>query len=146
MPTAAKFVSAVAFALVAAILAQVYIPLLPEGTQTAMLTPVSAGLGLVIGWQVMGRNVGKPYTEAAATGIRTALTVVFFALLGFAIAEMLHRSTRMVYHGPMEAVLAVFSLCLDYGRLMLDRTFLICIAVGGVVGGLVAEFTGRRWS
>ena len=146
MPTAAKLVSAVLFALVAALAAQVYIPLLPDGTQTGLLIPVSAGIGLATGWLVMGGNVGRSYAEAVATGIRTSATILFFAVLGFAIYVMLMRSTKMLYDGPMEAVLAVFAIMLEYGKLMGDRSFIAVLALGGALGGLIAEFTGRRWS
>ncbi len=146
MPTTAKLVSAIVFALVAALAAQVYIPLLPDGTQTGLLIPVCAGLGLAIGWMTMGSNVGRPYLESMATGIRTTVTILFAAVLVFAVYQMMLRSTRMLYDGPMEALLAVFAIMLEYGRLMGDRSFIGVLALGGILGGLLAEFTGRRWS
>ena len=145
MPTAAKLVAAVIFALLAAYGAAIYIPLLPEGTQTGWLIPGCAGLGLVSGWLVMGPNVGRPYAEAMATGFRTIVTAVFFAALLFAIYVMITRSMHMLYKGPMEALLAVFAIMLEYGRLMFDTTFIGVLAVGGMIGGIVSEFVGRRW-
>jgi hypothetical protein len=146
MPTTAKLVSGVMFALVAALAGYVYIPLLPEGTQTALLMPISAAIGFLCGWLVMGPNTGRSYAEAGATGLRTVVTTVFFATLGFAVYVMIMRSMRMLYHGPMDALLAVFAITLEYGHLMLDRTFLSVLAAGGILGGFLAEFAGRRWS
>ena len=145
MPTAAKLIAAVFFALVAAAGAITYIPLLPEGTQTGWLIPGCAGLGLVSGWMVMGANVGRNYAEAIATGLRTIITAVFFAVLLFAIYVMIIRSMHMLYKGPMEAILAVFAIMLEYGKLMFDRNFIAVLAVGGAIGGVISEFVGRRW-
>ena len=145
MPTAAKLIAAVFFALVAGAGAMTYIPLLPEGTQTGWLIPACAGLGLVSGWMVMGANVGRNYAEAIATGLRTIITAVFFAVLLFAIYVMIIRSMHMLYKGPMEAILAVFAIMLEYGKLMFDRNFIAVLAVGGAIGGVISEFVGRRW-
>ena len=145
MPTAAKLVAAVLFALVAAAGATLYVPLLPEGTQTGWLIPGCAGLGLVSGWMVMGANVGRNYAEAVATGLRAILTTVSFAVLLFAIYVMITRSMHMLYKGPMEALLAVFAIMLEYGKLMFDRNFIAVLAVGGAIGGVISEFVGRRW-
>jgi len=145
MPTAAKLVAAVIFALVAAAGAILYIPLLPDGTQTGWLIPGCAGLGLISGWRVMGANVGRSYAEAVATGLRAIITTVFFAGLLFAIYVMIMRSMHMLYKGPLEALLAVFAIMLEYGRLMFDPTFIGVLALGGAIGGVVAEFVGRRW-
>lgn len=146
MPTAAKLIGALVFAALAAVAAQVYIPLLPEGTQTRWMREICGGIGLIIGWLVMGRNAGRGYADAAAMGIRASVTVVFLALLGFSIYVMVVRSTRMMYDGPMEAVLDVFNLMLNYGKLMLEARFIGVLAVGGVLGGMITEYFGRRWS
>jgi hypothetical protein len=145
MPTAAKLVSAVLFALVAAYAAHIFIPILPEGTQTGWLRQVSAAIGFLVGWQVMGRNVGKAYAESAATGLRASITALFLTLLAFSVYTMILRSTKMLYDGPMEAILGVFDLMIYYGKMMGDRTFLGVLAVGGMISGLIAEFVGRRW-
>lgn len=145
MPTAAKLVAAVLFALLGAVGAIVYIPLLPDGTQTGWLIQGCAALGLISGWRVMGANVGRSYAEAVATGLRTIITTVFFAVLLFAIYVMIRRSMNMMYDGPMEAVLAVFAIMLEYGKLMLNRDFIVVLALGGALGGAISEFVGRRW-
>lgn len=144
MPTAAKLVAAIVFAALAYLAAHVFIPSLPEGTQLALFREITAFIGLVCGWLVMGGLVGGSYGEALSSGIRTSITVAFFALLGFAIYEMLQRSMSMMYDGPMEAVLAVFDLMLYYGKMMMTPNVIGVLLVGGVVGGLLAEWVGRR--
>lgn len=146
MPTAAKLVAAVMFAAVGFLAAQAYVPSLPEGTQIGFLREICAGLGLVIGWFVMGRLVCKGYVEAVGFGIRTSVTVLFWAVLGFSIYEMILRSTKMMYDGPMEALLGVFDLVIYYGKMMGSPEFIGTLLIGGVLGGIAAEWAGRRWS
>jgi hypothetical protein len=145
MPTAAKLMSAVAFAIVGWFAACAYIPGLPEGTQTRNFPEITAFLGLLIGWLVMGVAVGKGYWMAMGSGIRTSITIVFWALVGFSIYDMVLESMKMRYDGPMEAVVATFGIMIDYGALLAQSQVIAVLAVGGIIGGLLAEAVGRRW-
>ena len=118
MPTASKLSAAVAFALVAAQAAHLFIPALPEGTPPGWLREVSAAIGLLCGWWIMGNRVGKGYGEAAGSGILTSALSLFWVMLVFSIVTMVKRSMRMLYDGPMDAVIGVFDLMLDYGALL----------------------------
>lgn len=146
MPTASKLSAAVAFALVAALAAHLFIPALPEGTQTRWFRETSGFVGLLCGWWVMGNRTGRGYGEAAGSGMLTSGIILFWVLLIFAIVVMVRRSTKMLYDGPMEAVLAVFQLMMDYGKLLVEPATPVALVVGGIVGGWVAEWAGRRWS
>jgi hypothetical protein len=147
MPTAAKFVAAICFALFGAVAAEVVKPALPEGTQFGWFVEISAIIGLLNGWLVMGVLVGHGYRAAMGSGLRTALTIVVWAVLVFAIYEMVVRSTNVNrYDGPMEAVIAAFGLMLEYGRVLLTPAILGTFFLGGVVGGAVTEWVGKRWN
>ena len=146
MPTAAKFAAAVLFAALAVIAAEIYRPLLPEGTQTGWLHLGSAAIGLICGWWIMGRLVGKGYGTAMNSGVRVSVTVLFWATLAFSIYVMVYRSTKMLYDNAGEAVLGVFALMLDYGKLMLDAQFIGVVLLGGLVCGAMTEYVSRRWS
>jgi hypothetical protein len=146
MPTAAKLLAAVAFAIVAYLTAFALVPHFPEGTQIGLFREISAVIGFAVGWFVMGNLVGKGYGEAAGSGIRTSVTVVFWALLLFSIYLMVKKSMKMAYDGPMEAVLGIFELMLEYGQIMLVPDVLGVLVVGGILGGMLAEWAGRRWS
>ena len=146
MPTAAKLIAAVVFAIVALIAAITFVPHMPEGSQIGLFRELTAVIGFLVGWFVMGDLVGKGYGEAAGSGLRTSVTVVFFTLLGFSIYLMVKRSYKMVYDGPMDAVLGGFQLMMEYGQMMLVPDVLGVLAVGGALGGVVTEWAGRRWS
>lgn len=145
MPTAAKFVAALIFAAVGYFAAQAYIPSLPEGTQTRGFREICAFIGLLCGWIVMGRRVGKPYSEAIGSGILTSVIIVFWALLLFSVYEMIQLSIKMRYDGPMDAVLGVFELMLEYGMALPRQGVLLALGVGGIVGGIAAEVANRLW-
>lgn len=145
MPTAAKIVGAVCFAIFGYLAAMAVIPVLPEGTQIGRMREISAVIGLLNGWFIMGRLTGKGYRAGIGSGIRTAITVVIWALIVFSIYEMILRSTKLRYDGPMEAVTAAFGLMLEYGRMMLTKEIIGTILIGGGVAGFITEWAGRRW-
>ncbi|MCC6306562.1 MAG: TrgA family protein [Rhodobacteraceae bacterium] len=145
MPTAAKLVAALVFAAVAFLGASVYVPLLPEGTQARWFAAASAAIGALVGWLVMGPLAGRGLVAAMGYGLRTAATIVFWTGLLFSGREMILRSLNMRYDGPMEAVVGVFDIALDYGRLLADPQILAVLGLGGMVGGIAAELASRRW-
>ena len=71
MPTAAKLIAAVAFAIVALIAAITFVPHMPEGSQIGLFRELTAAIGFIVGWFVMGDLFGKGYGEAAGSGLRT---------------------------------------------------------------------------
>ncbi len=145
MPTAAKIVGAVCFAIFGYFAALSVIPVLPEGTQLGRMREICAFIGLLNGWFVMGRLTGGGVRAGIGSGMRTAITIVIWALMFFAIYEMIKRSTKLRYDGPMEAVTAAFGLMLDYGRLLLTPEIIATVLIGGAIGGAITEWAGKRW-
>ncbi len=146
MPTAAKLVSAVLFAALAFLAADLYVPGMPGNPAVAYFREGCAVIGMLCGWMVMGRLVGKGMVAAAGSGFRTSATILFWCLLGFAVYEMVEKSTKKIYDGPMEAMLAIFDIMVKYGKLALTPEVLGTLAVGGMLGGLLAEWVSRRAS
>jgi len=145
MPTAAKLFAAFAFAAVAFFAAELFKPAMPEGTQFGLFSVICAVIGLLNGWIVMGSLVGRGMWAAMGFGVRTSVTIAVWALLGFSIYEMILRSMKMRYDGPMDAVLAAFALMLERGQMMLTPEVLGVLFTGGVLGGMLAEWAGRQW-
>lgn len=145
MPTAAKLAAALAFAALGFLSGQLFGAELPKGTATTIFGPVAAAIGLVCGWRISGALAGKGYGQAVGTGIRTAVTTVFWGLLGYAIQTMVIRSMRKVYQGPMDAVLGMFDLLAGYVRLAAAPELLAALFFGGLAGGVLTEWVGRRW-
>lgn len=145
MPTAAKLTAAVLFALVGAIAAHLFLPALPQGTPPGWLREVSAAVGLLCGWLVMGARVGKGTGEAIGSGLLTAAVMLFWVMLIFSGVTMIRRSMRMLYDGPMDALLGVLALMYDYGKLLAAPATPLALVIGGALAGMMAEAAARRW-
>jgi len=145
MPTAAKLIAALCFACVGWIAANAHIPSLGPTATFGFFREICAMLGLIIGWRVMGTRVGTSYYDATGSGLVTSVALAFFALLGFSIYLMIIQSTKMVYEGPMGAVLGAFQFMLENGQAMLTVGVLGALIGGGLLGGLLSEWTARRW-
>lgn len=146
MPTAAKLAAAIAFAAVAFFAAEVFKPAMPEGTKFGFFSQICAVIGALCGWFVMGGLVGRGYSAAWGSGVRTSITIAFWVLLGTSIYEMVLRSMKMRYDGPMEALTGAMELMMERGLLMLTPEVLGTLLVGGLLGGTLAEWANRRWS
>jgi hypothetical protein len=85
MPTGAKAMAAISFAVAGWLSANAYVPAMPEATSVGYLRELTALLGAIIGWRVMGNAVGKGYVRSIGSGWKTMLVLIFFALLFFGI-------------------------------------------------------------
>lgn len=145
MPTGAKLMAAVSFAVVGWIIANAYIPNMPEAQAMGRFREGVGLIGAIVGWRVMGPSVGKGYLEAAGSGIKTVVVLVFFSLLVFSTYEMLMNSVKMRYDGPMEATLDVLMTMVRRSEALLSITVLGSMLIGGMVAGMLSENAGRRW-
>ena len=146
MPTAAKLVAAIVLALTGFLVAQAATPFFPEGQRVGWLYPVSILVPVICAWRTTGRMVGKSYWSGLNAGIYGMFVSVFFVLLAFAAGEMLKRSIKLRYDGPMEAITAMFGIAVEYGAVLLNPPPLIALFVGGVLAGVAAEWANRRWA
>lgn len=147
MPTAAKLVAALLFAAVAWFASNALVPSFPEGTDLGAFAYVNAGIGLLVGWLVMGRLAGRGYAAAPTGGVRTTAVLVFYALLFHAIYEMLRQATRMRYDDTMDALLGAIELMGKYGLMVVTSPVVMGILlVGGVMAALVVELVSHRWN
>ena len=146
MPTAARLIAAFAFGAVAFFAANGFIPLMPDGVQLGWFIPVSVLVGMWSGWSVMGRLAGRGYSASAGSGVRTSLNLVFWCLVIFSLTEMIENSIRLRYEGPAQAIIAAFGLALDNLRLMLVPDIVAILVIGGILAGMLVEWTAARWS
>jgi hypothetical protein len=145
MPTISKLIAAVVFAAVAFLQAEAFKPGMPEGTQFGQFSLICAGIGLLCGWIVMGGLVGKGYRQAAGSGVRTAVTYTVWAVLICSIILMVRKALKMRYDSPMEAIVDIFALGLENGARLFTPGVLGVLFIGGILGGLCAEWAKKRW-
>lgn len=145
MPTAAKLFAAFAFTLVAFFAAEIFKPHMSEGTQFGVFSQISALIGLVCGWRILGREAGHGWLESVNSGLKTTVAMIALALVIFSIEEMLVMAIRRSYDSPMEAVVGAVSIGVDFVQKMFVPDVLIVLFAGGILSGLLAEWTARRW-
>jgi hypothetical protein len=145
MPTGAKAMAAVSFVVVGWLIANAYVPNMPEAQSVGALRELTAVLGGIIGWKVMGTSVGKGYVRAIGSGWKTVIVLIFMALLFFGIYEMLQESVKMRYDGPFDAIIDIFARMLDRAPPLLSANVLAVALIGGGIAGIMAENANRRW-
>jgi hypothetical protein len=146
MPTAAKLVGGILFALIGAAVALRLPHYLPEGMKTGLLLPITVVVAGLLGWRLAGTRSGdQRYTEAAGTGLMTVTATVLTLLFVFGLIEMLRLTQRMLYKGPMEAIIGIFEQALKFAPVLWQNDLLLVMGVGGVLAGLACEAAGRRW-
>ncbi|MGB3148795.1 MAG: TrgA family protein, partial [Paracoccaceae bacterium] len=114
MPTAARLFAAFGLAMVGYFTAEIYKPHAPEGTQFGAFSTVSAVLGLIFGWRSIGPEIGRGYKVSGNVGLRGAIILLVAALLVFSFEHMLVLALRRTYDGPMEALVDIVSIAIDY--------------------------------
>ncbi|MFV0359113.1 TrgA family protein [Tropicimonas sp.] len=147
MPTGARLVAAIGFALVALLGSEVFKPLLPEGARVGLFGPANALIGIFCGWGIVGRNAGRGAGAAAGLGVRAVAVTVFYCLLLWSSYEMLQHSIRLRYRGPVEALIAMMQMVADYFLLMISQPQVPAVLLsGGVLAALLAEWASKRFS
>ena len=146
MPTAGKLIGAIAFAALAYFITDLVKPLLPEGTQVGLFSPVNAFFGLLMGWKIMGRGAGNTYWQAFGYGLTTLAATVFWCVLFWAFWKMLGRSMDMFFDGPIEALQAMAEYMLDNIKLIAVGEVVLPALVGALFVAWLTEFFARRWS
>lgn len=146
MPTGGKLVAAIVFGMLAYFIGDLIKPLLPEGARVGLFSQVNAAIGAAMGWTVMGRGAGKTYRQSFGYGLTTLAAITFWALVVWSGYEMLRRSMKLYYDGPMEALQEMAQLFLDYALLAAKQEIIIPALVGALFVSWLTEFFARRWS
>lgn len=147
MPTAAKLVAAVVCAIVAYLAAAQYAAVIPDGRPAGLLREVSAVVGFLCGWFVLGNFLMKPrgQIEAMGTGMRTSVTMTFILLMAFSVWEMLLRAIDGRYKNPLDSILDIFGRALVLGKPIFTPGVLGVLLLGGLFAGVVAHYASTRW-
>ncbi len=146
MPTTARLVAAIIFAAIGWYSADLVKPLLPEGMAVGKFSPVSAGFGILVGWFFTGKRLHRGRENGIAIGLASSFLLVFWVLLAFSGQQMLRRSVRKLYDGPVEALQDMFGLAAEYLILAAIPSVIATLVIGGMVGGWITEQVAKRWS
>lgn len=147
MPTGSKLVAALCLGILGAVVAElVKVVILREISMNfGYFTPVSAGLGLFVGWKFLGARAGGTVTDAINNGITSVVALLFLGLFVFGTTEMLDQALRNAYSEPMEALRGIIQIAIDYARYLLDVNVIAALVIGALLSGLLAELAHRHW-
>ncbi len=145
MPTAGRLAAALAFFIYGWSIALQATPLFPEGNPPNYILPLSIIVSVLIGWRVVGTRAGRGLSSAIGIGLTAAFLYVLWMVFLISFWDMIKRSLRLFYRGPMEAVVDVFDLMMQFTLRMADINLVFSIFVGAVICALIAEYFGRRY-
>jgi hypothetical protein len=145
MPTAGKLAGAVVFAVVAWVVTELYARAIPPDQALGDYRSIAAFIGLVCGWRIMGPQADRALMVTLSAGLQTSLMTVVFSLLALSIYQMVIKSLRMLYDGPVAAVVGIFEMAVEYGLVLINGPVLLAIVLGGFIGGWISGIVGRNY-
>ncbi len=145
MPTGARMVTAVLLGAVGWQASEMIRPLMQEGTDFGWFNEVNVILGLLCGWIVTGSRLGRGYPEGISAGLTGMGALIFWALFLQSFNEMLKLALERRYEGPVEGLVAIFEIAIDYGLQILHVPLIGFLFGSAIVVGLIGEWCARRW-
>ena len=119
MPTAGRLAGAVTFMALAYIATRMMLPLFPVGTAPARFLEVNLFAACLAGWITVGQRAGRGVVAAVGVGITGLAVFLFWMFFLHALDEMLEEAFHKSYHGPVEAIVAVFEIMVQLGQKLL---------------------------
>jgi hypothetical protein len=145
MPTTARLVAGLLMAALAYFVAELIKPYMPPEQPVGLLSPVSAGFGFLIGWAYTGRHLQRGVGTPFGIGLAGVMLVVFWVVVVFSVQEMVQRSMRLFYHGPVEAMQGMIDIALGYLKTAAQIDVIIAAVIGGFVVGLITKGVAERY-
>lgn len=146
MPTMSKLAAAVCFAILAWIVSAQVMDTMPEREQWGNFQPFNALVALLVGWFIVGRRLRVDYVTAIGIGFTGMVAAVFWVIFCHSFNEMIQLSLARRFDGPVEAIVSIFKLGIEYAIKLAHPQILATLGVGGMVTGVIAEFVDRRWA
>ncbi len=145
MPTAGRLAAALAFFIYGWYIGLLASPFFPEANPPDFFIPLCVGIALICGWVVVGSRAGRGLSAAIGNGLTGAFVFTFWVVFLLSGYNMIRKSLRRLYDGPMEAIVDVFSLMFEMGQDFFDINLIVSIAVGGVICSFVSEYFAKRY-
>lgn len=143
--TAARLVAAILLAITGWLASRLIMPLMPEATAFGVFEYLNAALGAVVGWLVIGSRAGRGMSNAIGVGVTSAVVLVFWGLLLQSAREMFALANKRRYDGPVEAMVGVFEIGVEYLMIMATPAVLGTLLIGGILSAVLSERASRVW-
>ncbi|WP_323768605.1 TrgA family protein [Marinovum sp.] len=146
MPTIPKLVAAITLSVLAFVVSKMVMDLMPEATDFGIFLPLNMAIGFFTGWFYTGPLATHKLADALSFGFTGAAIMTFVALFAQSANEMTRLAMRHRYGGPVDALVSIFDIGVDYGQQALSLEVLFTLSVGGFLAGLFAYLASLRWS
>lgn len=149
MPTGARLISAIFFGFLTYIATHIVHAAFEADVgydlDFGRFKEITAVIGLLTGWIVQGNRAGEGRNFAIQGGILTSFLIVFWSLTLWSLVEMIQESMKMKYRGATQALVDTFRIALDYAATFGNLTFIATMVIGGILGGMLAEWAASRY-
>lgn len=145
MPTAARLVAAISLALVALGVSVMVMARMTEITNFGWFVQVNLGLGLVIGWMLMGPQARPGLAATLNNGITSAVVLTVCALAVQGGYEMFRLALNRRYHGLGEAIGGIVRNMIDYAQVLANPEIPAALLLGGLLAAAATRFAARMW-
>jgi hypothetical protein len=105
----------------------------------------NAALGAAVGWIVIGSRAGRGMASAIGVGFTAAVVLTFWGLFLQSSREMFALANKRRYDGPVEAIIGIFEIGVDYLWTIASPNVLGALALGGIITAVLTEHATRRW-
>lgn len=146
MLTASRVVAGVVFAIVTWFACEFVKFNFPEDTNSGLFSELSAALAFVLAWRIAGPNQRLGYKAAISNGLTTSVAIVICVTFLHSGIEMIRKSMKMHYDGPMDAIVGMFKLAGENAMIAATQNPILTMVIGGVIGGIAVEWSSRRWN
>ena len=147
-PTAGKLVGALGLAITGFMASHQFqiSPVRAESQYEIMFGVINAGIGVLVGWIVIGRNLRGRLDKIIGLGLWAIFWFYFWSLLVFSMDEMLARSWRMAYEMPDEAFDDMIRIAWRFMRDVFQVAVMGVLILGGIATAALANLAQRLWS
>ena len=146
MPTAAKLVAGIGFAITAIIASLFYYLSLDATAFTELeVMSVSGLLGFILGWLLLGNFPGYGGWDSLWAGLRAAVYAVFLSCLFFGLMVVVRGLMNGSYKDPMVPLQDWLRHSLDFLTSASQYNVIITIVLGALISGRLAGIAYVRW-
>lgn len=145
MFTAARLIAALCLAFLAWMGSDYVMLLMPEREHFGIFPHINTVIGFLCGWVIVGPRAGRGVAAGISHGVTGVVAALLWVLLVHATAEMIDLAMKHRYDGALDAFAAIFEIAVEYAAMLLDTGFIMLMAIGAVVIGLLPEIASRHW-
>lgn len=146
MPTAAKLVGSLLFALLGFVVTRLAEPLMEGLLTVSFAATINAAIGAGVGWFIAGRRAGGGWRAGLDNGLTTTICGLLLTIGVHGAIFMLRTAMRGRYRDPMDALEAMATYWITVAARLAVPQIALLLLLGGLAIGLMLEMTKARAS